>query len=49
MSSVNGGDGDPKRLTEHRHGSAVRNFTQSKPDSWVAVDLGASHRLVPDH
>jgi hypothetical protein len=50
MSSVNGNYGcDPKRLTEHRHGSAVNNFTEDKPGSWVAVDLGASHRLVLDH
>jgi hypothetical protein len=49
MSSVIDGYGDPKRLTEHRHGSAVANFTDGKPGQWAAVDLGASHRLVLDH
>ena len=49
MSSVYDGDSDPKRLTEHRHGSAVANLTENKRGQWVAVDLGASHRLVPDH
>jgi hypothetical protein len=48
MSSVQSGV-DPKMLTEHRHDSAVINFTQNKPGQWAAVDLGASHRLVLDH
>lgn len=48
MSSVRDG-ADPKRLTEHRHGSAVFNQTDNKPGQWAAVDLGASHRLVLDH
>jgi hypothetical protein len=49
MSSVASGSSNPKKLTEHRHGSAVWNNTKSKPGQWVAVDLGASHRLVLDH
>ena len=50
MSSVDFLSGsDPKRLTEHRHGSAVFNYTKDKPGQWAAVDLGASHRLVLDH
>ena len=48
MSSVDG-ESDPKKLTEHRHGSAVYNRTDNKPGQWAAVDLGASHRLVLDH
>jgi hypothetical protein len=48
-SEWNDGDSDPKRLTEHRHGSAVYNYTENKPGQWAAVDLGASHRLVLDH
>jgi len=34
---------------EHDHGGDVYNFTANTPDSWMAVDLGAAHRLVPDH
>jgi hypothetical protein len=50
MSSVGDyGGGDPKRLTEHHHGSGANNFTQGNPGQWAAVDLGASHRLVLDH
>jgi len=49
MSSVGGNSSDPKRLTEHRHGSAVLNYTIDSPGQWAAVDLGASHRLVLDH
>jgi hypothetical protein len=49
MSSVGKSGSNPKRLTEHRHGSYVHNYTHDKPGQWVAVDLGASHRLVADH
>jgi hypothetical protein len=27
----------------------VNNYTANTPDSWMAVDLGAAHLLVPDH
>ena len=34
--------GEPLRV-------ALSNSTQNTPGQWVAVDLGASHRLVLDH
>ena len=49
LSSVGGDGSEPKRFVQHDHGGDVYNHTAHTPDSWMAVDLGAAHRLVPDH
>ena len=51
MSSIydrNSQCSDPARFVEHAHAQPVVNYTNNKPNSWMAVDLKGA-RLVPDH
>jgi hypothetical protein len=51
MSSEHPGEGasDPKRFAQHDHRGDVCNCTNNKPNDWMAVDLGETHLLAPDH
>ena len=47
MSSV--WSGEPKHFVQHDHGGGVGNYTDNKPNSWMAVYIGPAHLLEPDH
>ena len=48
MSSVGGSGSTPSRFVEHAPVNEY-NFTNSRANSWMSVDLGEGRHLVPDY
>jgi hypothetical protein len=52
MSSIGnifGNSSNPSHLVHHLHDGRTLNYTQDKAESWVSVDLGERHSLVPSY
>ena len=48
-SSSSLGRGAVDRFVQHTHATGVHNYTNNRPQSWMAVDLGEGRVLVVDH